>query len=177
MMNPHPPLLSLVLPDIQWEGAYCTMMEDWKTDLEHLTPFTLREDYSDFKELVKRLKGYAKGENLNWDVPHHNYWALNAEGELVGTVNIRPHLTERLLKAPGHIGYGVSPSHRRRGYATRILSLSLEIIREMGVQKAMLSVEAGNLASARTIEANGGVFTRYGSDRRGNPIHVYWINC
>lgn len=173
MSDPVP--LNLVKPSLALQAAYEAMMKDWQSDLENITPFTLREEQPDFGQLVHRLQGYAKGENLNWDVPHHTYWALNQNQEIVGVVNIRPHLTERLLQGPGHIGYGVSPSHRRRGYATEILKQSLRLLYTMGTSKAMLSTSLDNEASAKTILANGGVFTRKGM-HKGQPIKVYWIN-
>lgn len=44
----------------------------------------------------------------------------------MGAVNIRHSLTKHLFNAGGHIGYGIRPSERRKGYATKLLALSLE---------------------------------------------------
>ena len=45
---------------------------------------------------------------------------------MVGAVNIRHYLNEYLLKYGGHIGDGIRPSERRKGYATKMISLALE---------------------------------------------------
>lgn len=48
--------------------------------------------------------------------------------EVVGRVSIRHALNEFLAKVGGHIGYGVSTSHRRKDDATEILKKSLKYV-------------------------------------------------
>ena len=48
------------------------------------------------------------------------------------------------------------PWKRRRGYATRALQLLLPQTREEGLPYVELTTDAGNVASRRVIEANGG---------------------
>ena len=45
---------------------------------------------------------------------------------LIETVNIRHTLNEYLRQYSGHIGYGVRPCERGKGYAGQILRLSLK---------------------------------------------------
>ena len=51
----------------------------------------------------------------------------------VGAINIRHYLSEKLLLDGGHIGDGVRPSERRKGYATEIIRLGLEECKKLGI--------------------------------------------
>jgi RimJ/RimL family protein N-acetyltransferase len=74
----------------------------------------------------------------------------------------------------GHIGYGIRPSARRRGLATWALGRILDEARSLGLGRVLIACAADNVASARTIERQGGVLedvreTEHGAMRR------YWI--
>ena len=58
----------------------------------------------------------------------------------------------------GHIGYAVVPEFRRRGYATTILHLSIQVARDkLGLTRILLTCDDDNIGSIRTIEKNGGI--------------------
>ncbi|UZN03755.1 GNAT family N-acetyltransferase [Cellulomonas sp. S1-8] len=78
-------------------------------------------------------------------------------GVLVGRVSVRHELNEALARVGGHIGYAVRPAYRRRGYATEMLRRSLAVARSVGVERALVTCDDDNVASARTIERCGGV--------------------
>ena len=66
-------------------------------------------------------------------VPSTTYFALDLDRNIfVGAINIRHYLNEKLLKDGGHIGDGVRPSERRKGYATEMIRLALPICKELG---------------------------------------------
>ena len=46
-------------------------------------------------------------------------YLLETEGEYVGIFNLRHRLTEGLIHGAGHIGYGISPKYRGKGYAAK----------------------------------------------------------
>jgi predicted acetyltransferase len=96
-------------------------------------------------------------------------------GQIVGRVSIRHTLNEHLALYGGHIGYGVRPAHRRRGYATEILRQSLEYARGVGVERALVTCDDGNAASAATIERCGGVLEDVVDMPGGAPKRRYWI--
>jgi predicted acetyltransferase len=58
---------------------------------------------------------------------------------------------------PGHIGYGVVPWKRGRGYATAAVAQILPEARDRGLPYVDLTTEPDNAASQRVILANGGV--------------------
>ena len=68
------------------------------------------------------------------------------------------------------------PSERRKGYATAMLHDLLDICRQRGMDKVMISCLADNEASRRTILNNGGVLeeTVYMPSREVY-IEKYWI--
>ena len=79
----------------------------------------------------------------------------------------------------GHIGYGVRPAWRRRGYATEILRQSLVILRSYGVEHVLVTCDDANLGSAAVIEACGGVLERIVPGEEsddGVPFRRYWID-
>jgi predicted acetyltransferase len=109
-------------------------------------------------------------------VPMTVLWLVTGDTYL-GRVNLRHRLTPRLRRIGGHIGYEIRPSRRRRGCATRALALTLQRARALGLRKVLLTCDAENVGSWRTMEANGGVLE--GVFRlRGWPesIRRYWID-
>lgn len=88
----------------------------------------------------------------------------------LGSVAVRHGLTPFLLEVGGHIGYSVRPSARRRGVATEALRLVLPHAAALGIDPALLTCDVDNVASAKVIEANGGVL----EDVRGDKKR-YWV--
>jgi len=93
------------------------------------------------------------------------------DGRVLGGIALR-HLYDDDL---GQIGYGVRPSARRRGLASWALG---EMLREtratLGLDRVLIPCLADNLASARTIERNGGVLEGIRDTEHGR-VRRYWI--
>lgn len=105
---------------------------------------------------------------------HASYFWVAEAGTYLGAITLRHSLSEFLLRAGGHIGYSIRPSARRRGLATWALAEVLAEARSLGLDRVLVTCRDDNLASARTIEKNGGVLedvraTELGLTRR------YWI--
>lgn len=100
----------------------------------------------------------------------------SARETIVGRAHIRHELTPELLRVNGHIGYGVRPDFRRRGYATQILGAGLDYLAELGVERALVTCDDDNVASARTIERNGGVLENVVADGGDVPTRRYWVD-
>ena len=79
------------------------------------------------------------------------------DGDLVGRVSVRHRLDEHLTRVGGHIGYGVRPAYRRRGYATAMLVEALVVARGLGIEAALVTCADTNAASAGVVERCGGV--------------------
>jgi predicted acetyltransferase len=67
------------------------------------------------------------------------------------------------------------PSERRKGYATEMLRLALEKCKALGIEKALVTCDMNNVASAGTILKNGGVLENEVTDDNGRIIQRYWI--
>ena len=101
----------------------------------------------------------------------------DADGESSGARRSATSSTSSCAREGGHIGYGVRPAHRRRGYATEILRQSLIIARAAGVDRALVTCDDDNVGSATVIEACGGVLEDVvRRDRRRHAIRRYWID-
>lgn len=94
---------------------------------------------------------------------------------MVGAVNIRHELNAELLHSGGHIGDGIRPSERNKGYATQMIALALDFCREKGIHRVLMTCDESNKASARTIQKNGGIFDSSFNNEVGVVEERYWI--
>jgi predicted acetyltransferase len=96
--------------------------------------------------------------------------------DALGVSKLRHYLTPTLEDIGGHIGYGIRPDERGKGYGTQILALTLPHARALGLARVLLTCDTDNIRSARVIMANGGVLTSEGhSPLRGARVSRYWI--
>ena len=93
-------------------------------------------------------------------VTSNSYMAVRlSDNKIVGIIELRHHINHPILSTwGGHIGYTVSPSERRKGYAKEMLHLNLQNCRDRGIDRVLLVCNRENIASEKTIIANGGVF-------------------
>lgn len=111
--------------------------------------------------------------------PGKTYFLIRKnDNKLIGMINIRHHLTPKMLVHGGHIGYGIRPTERRKGYNKINLYLGLiKALEEFNLDKVMLDCDVKNLGSDKTIQALGGVLERTDiDDYDGALTNVYWIN-
>mgnify|MGYP001659450334 FL=1 len=74
-----------------------------------------------------------------------------SDNKIVGSINIRWNLNEKMLQFGGHIGYGIRPTERRKGYNKINLYLGILEARRLGLEKVMLDCDVNNLGSDRTL--------------------------
>ncbi len=94
-------------------------------------------------------------------VPSRTFFLVReSDKKIVGMINIRLTLNERLKKHGGHIGYSIRPTERRKGYNKINLYLGLKVCYEHDIKEAFLDADVYNPASWKTMEALGGKRTR-----------------
>lgn len=166
----------LTKPSAEFQEEYLAFYREWKESKEPIVPWIVDKDPADFASYLRYLQEEEIGENLQpgW-VTNSTYWLVNEQGQIAGAVNIRHDLTERLLNTGGHIGYGVVPSQRKKGYATAILEQSLQKTRELGLKRVLVVCDEGNIGSEKTIVKNGGVFESEFIEEDGNVVRRFWI--
>jgi predicted acetyltransferase len=168
--------VKLVKPTIELEQEYLDMIKEWKAQEEKLIPWVLGFDFSDFPKLIENLENCSKGIGLQEGlVEHSTYWLVNEDNIVLGAINIRHRLNERLLQNSGHIGYGIRPGERQKGYAAEALHQALNIAKDMGIDRALLVCYKSNIASAKTIQKNGGVLENE-VEKDGAIMQRYWID-
>ena len=108
-------------------------------------------------------------------VEDSTFFALDVErNKMVGAINIRHKLNDYLLNYGGHIGDGVRPSERKKGYATKIIGLALKECQNLNIDKVLLVCDKDNIGSAKSIKNNGAILENE-IVKDGKTIQRYWI--
>lgn len=172
--------LYLVKPDLTYFEQYNEMMAEWYADGGSRSPWFLDKpvtNIEEFAEFVRMLDNCEKGIVEEGFASSSSYFVLDEDGKMIGATSLRHYLTMEGYHSWGHIGYGVRPSERRKGYATRMLQMMLEQAKARNIYKVLLAAYEKNIGSWKTIEACGGVLENIvfeeGDDRE---IRRYWID-
>ena len=131
----------------------------------------------DFDKWLEKIQNDLSINTIDKDrIPATLYLTVRkSDKKIVGNLQIRHFLNDKLLKDSGHIGDSVRPSERRKGYATEQIRLALEKCKELGIDNVLITCDKTNIGSAKSIQNNGGILE--------NEIYVeneivqrYWIS-
>ena len=159
--------LYLEFPDKKHKNDALAYLQEFVASGSDINGMGWLNKYEDYDEWLKMTTDYHKGINLgNNHVQSSEYFLVRKQDDkIVGMVNIRHRLSEFLIeRGYGHIGYGIRPSERQKGYATEQLRLALEKCAELGIKKVHVGCDEDNIGSKRTIEKNGGVLYKKGEN-------------
>ncbi|MBQ5987554.1 MAG: GNAT family N-acetyltransferase, partial [Clostridia bacterium] len=170
--------LKLIKLNRAYEKQLGEMIDEWKADQEQNhtngSPWAIfKNDYHDFDRYLRELE---LKEPADGKVPDSTFFLLDEERDrLLGAVNIRHYLNAFLLHEGGHIGDGIRPSERRKGYATELLRLALIESKALGIERALVVCDRDNVGSAKAIQRNGGVLENEYVNEDGKVDQRYWI--
>lgn len=174
--------LKLVKASKEYEALIVDMVNEWRAfnnshpEADH-SPWAIFYNAKDFDDYMHSLN--VRGEHYDeyeaGKVPASTYFALDLDlNIMVGACNIRHYLNEGLRNGGGHIGDGVRPSMRNKGYGKEIVRLALEECKKLGIKEVLMSCTTHNIASKKTIISNGGVYERTVLED-GEELEQYWI--
>ena len=170
--------MNIELVKLTHEDQLFDMLEEWKNDIienhTNISPWRIwANDFHDFDDYVKSINAT---EELNNDwVPDTTLFCLDRDRNIfVGAVSIRHYLNDKLLKTGGHIGDGIRPGERRKGYATAMIALALEECKKLGITRVLMCCDKNNIGSAKSIIKNGGVLENE-IEEDGHIEQHYWI--
>lgn len=129
-----------------------------------------------FPEYVWKNVKWSRGEELPSGFVPASFFVGVVDGVVVGRLSLRHELNDFLMRVGGHIGYGVRPSCRRRGYATSMLQQAIPLAAKVGLSRALITCDVGNIGSMTVIERCGGKLESITADP-SLPIQRrrYWL--
>ena len=159
---------------------YIQEFRDNKSDIHGIGSIDKINDkylFEDAFEDCLKLEDDDYAENINM-CPGKLYFLIReSDNRIVGNINIRWNLNEKMLQYAGHIGYSIRPTERRKGYNKINLYLILKKAQEFNLDKVMLGCNVTNIGSDKTIIGLGGILERTGTDPYDNEkTNVYWID-
>lgn len=163
--------MEIRLPEITDKEEIISYIEDHYSHNENSLSASNMLTSTNYEDWVKKIYQNVNIPDEVWG-KSYTYLVFNDNKKLIGLLSIRYDLNEELVQKYGHIGYGVRPSERQKGYATKMLEYALKECKKLGMNKVILGCYKENIGSAKTILKNGGKLIREENDY--NEINNYW---
>jgi len=169
----------LAKPDLTFFEQYNEMMKEWCESGTQIAPWFLDEPFETLEEFAKFIKMLDMCEHATNDSPYASstsFFVIDEHGRLIGATSLRHYLTPKGYNSWGHIGYGIRPSERRKGYAVQSLKLMLEEAKARHISEVLIGVHENNTGSRKTVEKCGGIYENTVTiEGDAEPIRRYWI--
>ena len=114
-----------------------------------------------FEEALERCRsletdGISEGP---WGLKNKTFLMVRErDRRIIGNLGVRWDMSEMARHHMGHLGCGLRPDQQGKGYGKLGLYLGLKELRKLGEPEAILGCATTNIASAKTIQAMGGVW-------------------
>ncbi len=171
--------LNLVTPTLEYKDAaidYINEFIKYNSDINGVGGLNrYLDDYEGWLVKIEEDKNRIPTEEK---VPALTYFLVReSDNRIVGMINIRLALNEKLRKGSGHIGYSIRPTERRKGYNKINLYLGLKVCLEHGIKEVIMDCDKSNIASAKTMLAFGAHLDREDYiDSDGDLVQHYTID-
>lgn len=142
---------------------YLDEFRKYKSDLNGFgMPARISDKFS-FEEALEQCLKMVDGD-YSWVHGHcpNKVFLLIRERDnrVIGNIQVRWDLTDEMLQFVGHIGYSIRPTERRKGYNKVNLYLGLIEAKKLGLDNCVISCDASNIGSDKTMQALGGRLLR-----------------
>jgi predicted acetyltransferase len=167
--------MKLIKANKEMEKEYYKFVNEWQDYNEEIIPSSARLFDMSYEKWLKYTYEIENKEACPKHlVPAVTYFLVDEIGKIIGAINIRMRLNDYLFNYGGHIGYGIRPTERKKGYASLMLSLALPIAKQIGMDKVLITCDKNNVGSAKTIIANGGILENEVMEDE-EIVQRYWI--
>ncbi|MGO4256782.1 GNAT family N-acetyltransferase [Marmoricola sp. RAF53] len=155
-----------VVPDVSLKDSFLAAMAEFAAEGRTGDGSGLGRDLDEWTGRWESDEGFAEyvaARVAERDTVVDEDWVLNTnlwwvdEKGYIGRMSVRHELNAWLREVGGHIGYDVRRSRRREGHATAMLAAALPVARALGIDRALVTCDVGNVGSRVVIERNGGV--------------------
>jgi len=164
-MKNDPDSLRLVLPDSAYLPSYVEALREGyrfglypPPDSEGIDEIA-RDPTAHFLSLNLQSGRWPYPEGLEVErdkFPFSYLWVVEGTS-FIGAATFHFFLNDFLEQQAGNLGYAVKPSMQRRGYATKICAIQLDMMRQLGFASVLIMADETNEGSRKVIGANGGV--------------------
>jgi len=168
-------MLKLVEPSMMYKGACLEAVREFHAAGEY--SIDAEQLGAKFEDLLARLVAAKDPANAPpGELPYEDFWFMDGD-EWIGKLTLRTTMNAKYLHAGGHIGYEIRPSKRRHGYGTILLSMAMDLARERGLHRVLLTCDETNIGSRKIIENNGGQLENAVKVEGQTVLKMrYWIN-
>lgn len=172
--------IKLIRPTKQYEKQIIEYKNEHIKNGENIIHACSKLDKMDnFDEWLALVKSNTKKETVqtDWTVTTQFLGIREKDNKIVGMISVRHELVNDFLKNyAGHIGYGVRPTERKKGYASQMLEKALIYCKEeLKLNEVMVNCTKENKASRKTIINAGGVLESEYKTEEGENVQKYWI--
>jgi len=167
--------LELVKLSKEYKDLFYEMMDEWMSfDDYNRSPSVIRRyDYHDFNSYVDQID---RKEEIDGYPKNSVFFCIDRDkNKMIGAVDLRLYMTANTCHDGGHIGDGIRPSERGKGYGTAVMGLALEKCKEYGINKVLITCNKDNIASKKAIINNGGIYEYDITDEDGTIEERYWV--